>query len=95
MFKVCTRLFLSGDEILRVCKREFFPENDSFFKQFLSSHFEQSMKCRFLRIKSSADVTLEYSSTAAAIVVKPNKRIDFRYWLLREITRISDPICPK
>ena len=68
------------------------PENDPSFKQFLTSHLEQSMKCRSLRIKSNTAVTLKYSSNAAGMLQKPNKRIDSRYWFLRKVTGINDHI---
>ena len=68
------------------------PENDSSFKQFFTSHLEQAMKGRSLRIKSNTAVTLKYSSNATGMLKKPNKRINFRYWFLRKVTGISDHI---
>ena len=92
LLKVCTRIFSNGDKILRVCTREFLPENDFSFKQFFSTHLEQSMKCRSLRIKSSRDVTLEYSSNAAGMLNITQQKIDYCYWFLRKMTGISDHI---
>ena len=38
------------------------------FQTVFSTHLEQSMKCRSLRIKSSTDITLEYSSNEAGML---------------------------
>ena len=70
------------------CGSNFLPENDSSFKQFFTSHLEQSMKYRSLKIKPNTDVTLEYSSNATGMLHKTV----FRCWFLRKVTGISDHI---